>query len=255
MQAVHSSMMAFLPGYFLEAASSPEKFFFRGGWAGERATGTAGPGSNEFGLARLRAAGPERAQRIRTQAEATRNEQHRESEERQQRRGRKDENGETGDDKCRRPDPMVVVRSGTSPEKGGRKGGKGDPGSHRVVANQGSAAPTAERQRGWLVLVIQPKRRRRTCSSTAYNALRTVMTGIAAQEGRGAQGELYSAAQAHAETGGGGWRPGGAASMRIAAMAPTGQTAAWLIGPGPPRSADGSAGRRAAPQRPTRRVR
>jgi hypothetical protein len=38
--------------------------------------GTDGPDSNEFGLARLGAAGPERAQWGRTQAEATRNERH-----------------------------------------------------------------------------------------------------------------------------------------------------------------------------------
>jgi hypothetical protein len=60
-----------------------------GGSRGGGATGTAGPGLFEFGLARLGAAGPERAQRSRTQAEATRNERHRESDERQQRRGRK----------------------------------------------------------------------------------------------------------------------------------------------------------------------
>jgi hypothetical protein len=36
----------------------------------------------------------------RTQAEVTRNERHRESDERQQRRGRKDKKGETGDDMC-----------------------------------------------------------------------------------------------------------------------------------------------------------
>jgi hypothetical protein len=77
----------------LVAAPSPE--------GGEGATGTAGPGSIEFGLARLGAAGPERAQWSRTQAEATWNERHRESDERQQRRGGKDENGETGDDKRR----------------------------------------------------------------------------------------------------------------------------------------------------------
>jgi hypothetical protein len=97
MQAVHSSMMA-----LLVAAPSPEGGGGEsGGWG---ATGTAGPGSIEFGLARLGAAGPERAQWSRTQAEATRNKRHRENDERQQWRGRKDKNGETGDGKCRQHD-------------------------------------------------------------------------------------------------------------------------------------------------------
>jgi hypothetical protein len=48
-----------------------------GGCAGGAgATGTARPGSIEFGLARLGEAGPEWAQWSRTQAEATRNERH-----------------------------------------------------------------------------------------------------------------------------------------------------------------------------------
>jgi hypothetical protein len=64
------------------AAPSPEGGGV-GGRAGGRATGTAGPGSNEFGLARLGAAGPDRAQWSRPQAEATRNERHRKSDERQ----------------------------------------------------------------------------------------------------------------------------------------------------------------------------
>jgi hypothetical protein len=61
-------------------------------------------GNVDRGAMRLGAAGYERAQRSRTQAEATRNELHGETDERQQRRGRKYKNGETGDDKCRRRD-------------------------------------------------------------------------------------------------------------------------------------------------------
>jgi hypothetical protein len=45
---------------------------------------TAGPDPNELGLARLGAAGPERAQWSRTQVEATRNEGRRKSDEQQQ---------------------------------------------------------------------------------------------------------------------------------------------------------------------------
>jgi hypothetical protein len=51
-------------------------FYTHGLVKGEQggATGTAGADPNDFGLARLGAAGPERAQWRRTQAEATRNE-------------------------------------------------------------------------------------------------------------------------------------------------------------------------------------
>jgi hypothetical protein len=96
MQAVGSSMTA-----LLAAAPSPEGGGGGGVSRGEGNGDRAGAGSNEFGLARLGAAGPERALWSRTHAEATRNnERHRKIDKQQQRRGRKHKKGETGDDKC-----------------------------------------------------------------------------------------------------------------------------------------------------------
>jgi hypothetical protein len=75
---------------------------FERGEGGQR--GPRGQARSSLVLRGSGAAGPERAQWSRTQAEATRSERHRKSDERQQRRGSKEKDGETGDDKHRQHD-------------------------------------------------------------------------------------------------------------------------------------------------------